>query len=259
MKKPTPIQQKSEITDSKALRLNFIAGDLPSLDPQALSRDMRGIGLGKWLFEGLTRLDPNGKYELAGAEDVEISPCRMKYTFKLRPNFYSNGDRVTAADYERSWKEALAPDSTCVKSYLFYFIKNAEKAKQGKVSVDEIGVKAIDDHTLFIELEHPTSCLFNLLSLCLFSPFKMDKENVLFNGPYKVVERSKDSHLKLGKNPFFWDHSHIAIDEVHISMIQDGMTALALYQKGELDWIGDPFSYLSSDVVSAEVAKGKFI
>lgn len=46
----TGIRQNSENIGKKTLRLNFVAGDLPSLNPQALSRDMRGIGLGKWLF-----------------------------------------------------------------------------------------------------------------------------------------------------------------------------------------------------------------
>ena len=259
MKKPgTKTDENLKKAELNSLSLNFVAGDVHGLTSHALSRDMRGIGLGKWLFEGLTRLNLKGQYELAGAQEMEISPCRTRYTFKLRPNFYCNGDRVLAADYERSWKQALKPDSTCSKAHLFYSIKNAEKAKKGEASLDEVGVKALSDEVLFVELEHPTSCFLNLLSLCLFAPFKMDDHEVLFNGPYKMIKRVKDNYSVLSKNEFFWDYANIAIDEVKISMIKDGMTALSLYKNGELDWIGDPFCYLSSDVVAAEVAKGNF-
>ncbi|MEM7174505.1 MAG: peptide ABC transporter substrate-binding protein [Chlamydiota bacterium] len=257
-KSKTDAHQCLKDANRKTLRLNFVAGDVPALNPQSLSSAGRGIALGKWLFEGLTRLNLEGKYELAGAEKVDISSCQTRYTFTLRPNTYSNGDAVIAADYERCWKEALAPNSNCLKAHLFYSIKNAENAKKGKVSLNEIGVKALDDYTLFVELNHPASNFLGLLSLCLFAPFKKDRDEVVFNGPYKVVQRRKDSYLELESNSFFWDHARTSINRVKISMIRDGMTALSLYEQGEIDWIGDPFSWLSSDIISSEVDKGNF-
>ena len=82
-----------------------------SLEPHDLALDTTGASLGKWLFEGLTRLNLNGEYALAGAEKLDISPCQTRYIFTLRSNYYSDGTLVTAHDYERCWKKAIAPDS----------------------------------------------------------------------------------------------------------------------------------------------------
>ena len=239
------------------LRLNFVAGAVPSLNPHQLIAHARGKGLGKWLFEGLTRLNLSGEYELAGAESLEISPCKMHYTFKLKENRYCDGSLVTAYDYERCWKEALSPDSNCLKAHLLYYLKNAEQAKKGKASLNEVGVKALDAATLVIDLEHPTPHFLGLLSTCLYAPFKEHQGEILFNGPYKVGKIKEDHYLELVPNLFFWDKGP-AIKKIKVSMIKDAMTALSLYKEKDLDWIGAPFTHLPAEIVSMEKDKGNF-
>lgn len=150
----TNCQKKQSSRDS--LTLNFQEGDLPSLHPHALMIYLRGISVGKILYEGLTRINAQGKPELAGAESVEISPDLLRYTFKIRSNQWSDGTPVTAYQFESAWKEALSPSSNSSRSDLLYMIKNSEQAKKGEVPIDSIGVNALDANTLLVELSYPS-------------------------------------------------------------------------------------------------------
>ena len=69
---------------------------------------------------------------------------------------WTNGDPVTAKDFEFAWSQALNPDVASDYAYFLYFIKNAEKYFNGEVTWDEVGVKVVDDYTLEVTLEQPT-------------------------------------------------------------------------------------------------------
>ncbi len=251
--KKTP-EAKSYATEppfKASLRLNFLVGDVPSLNPHTLPQ-RRSECLGRCLFEGLIRLAPNGKYQLAGATDFTISDCQTRYVFTLRSLTYSDGTQVTAYDYEAAWKQALHPSYPCDRAHLFYIIKNAENAKKGLVGPDAIGVKALDSHHLQVELNHPAPYFFELLSLPLFAPFKGKGDDLVGSGPYIIASRKRDSLLTLKPNPHFWDASRIALKQIAISMIPNALTAFDLYKKGVLDWTGDPFGPLPEEVLSKE-------
>lgn len=244
-------EQKAVFSDKKTVRLNFLQGDVGSLEPHELTpNSIRGMSLGKWIFEGLTRLDQVGKPKLAGAEKVEISSDKKRYTFTLRSNCYSDGTKVVARDYERAWKKVVAPDTKCVRTDLFYIIKNAERIKKGELEMDVLGIKAVDDQTLVVELEYPAPYFLNLLTLPIFSPFKMEGGKVLGSGPYQVKEWKRDNYMCLERNPLFWDYRHLAIEDIKILMIQDATTAFNLYENGDIDWVGDPICTLPIDILT---------
>ncbi|MFZ0565105.1 MAG: peptide ABC transporter substrate-binding protein [Chlamydiales bacterium] len=244
--------QKKEREDKKRLLLNFQIGDLPSLHPHHLQGPLRGYTLGKLLYEGLTRLDIDQQPRLAGAEEVTISPCNKLYTFKLRPCLWPDGTDITAYDYERAWKRGLHPASDCPRVELFYILKNAERAKKGEVDLDQVGVRALDSKTLFIELEFPAPYFLSLLSQPIFSPLhfdEVDSEPTLFNGPFVADTWEKGDYLLLKANPFFWNSSERNLTSVHISMITDCNTATQLFEKKELDWIGDTLSPIPNEAL----------
>ena len=139
---------------SQHLRVNLSEGDPTSLHPH-LAADIRSRILGKALFEGLTRLTPKGKGELAAAEKVDVNDSFTRYVFSIRPHEWSNGEPVTAYQFEKSWKQAIHPDSICARGDLFYIIKNAKKAKRNELSLENVGIQALDEKTLVVELEHP--------------------------------------------------------------------------------------------------------
>ncbi len=169
-----------------ALKIDFQEGDLTSLHPHELIIYLRGISIGKTLFEGLTRMDEQGKAQLAGAQSVDISRNGLFYIFKLRENHWSDGTPVTAIQYESAWKEALSPVSFCKRAELLYMVKNAAEAKRGEVPLDAIGIKALDDQTLFIELARPSPHFLELLAQPICAPLKNPSEKTIshFNGPF---------------------------------------------------------------------------
>ncbi|MFZ0565333.1 MAG: peptide ABC transporter substrate-binding protein [Chlamydiales bacterium] len=233
----------------QTLRLNFQAGDLHSLHPHFLENSLRGRTLGKSLFEGLTRINPEGKIELAGAESLEISPDKTQYTFVLRDQKWSNGSPVTAFQYEQAWKCAVAPNSSCARADLFYMIKHAKQVKMGNIELDKLGVKALNDKVLYVELDTPAPYFLEAVAQPIFAPLVgLEEEPTLFNGPYIVEKWERDNSLVLQASPFFWDKETVAIQRIEITMVTDAMSSFSIYEKGGIDWIGEPFSSLPLEV-----------
>ncbi|MFZ0566000.1 MAG: peptide ABC transporter substrate-binding protein, partial [Chlamydiales bacterium] len=240
------------------LRLNFQEGDVPTLHPHLLEGHMRGRILGKALFEGLTRINSEGKAELAGAQSIEISPSKTQYTFTLRDHKWSDGSAVTAFQYEKAWKQAIAPTSDCTRSDLFYVIKGAEKVKKRTFPLSEVGIKALDEKTLSVELAFPAPYFLKLIASPVFAPVTRDEtEPTRFNGPFKVEKWERNNLLVLKANPFFWDSDKVSLREIEIQMVEDPLTSFLMYEKQKIDWNGNPFCRLSSEMVIELQEKGE--
>lgn len=233
------------------LTINFQEGDLPSIHPHDLIVYVRGISIGKLLFEGLTRVDEHEKIHLAGAESLDVSQDRLCYTFTLRDNKWSDGTPVTAFQYEKAWKEVLSPNGTCSRANLLYLIHNAEKAKKGEVTLDEVGVKALDSKTLVVNLAYPSSFFLDLLAQPICIPLIDPKNRNIsaFNGPFLVDSWERDSCLRLKKNPLFWNKKKVSFDEIDVLMASDSLTVFNLYESRKIDWIGLPLSPLSAEQI----------
>lgn len=232
----------------QVLRLNN-HGDFASLNPQT-GIDLHCRNMQKALFEGLTRISADGEPELAGAKKIEISPSKLHYTITLREMKWTNGEPVTASHFERAWKAALSPNSNCLRSDLFYCIKNARQVKSGEVPPDQLGVKALDPQTLVVELEHPTPYFLDLLANPLFSPLYDQSEfPTVFNGPFRLANWEHDRRLVLEKNPDYWDAETVQLNRIESYLISDPNTAFMMYEKGEIDWVGHPFTLLPQDSI----------
>ncbi len=256
---PQKEETKRMLIPSQVLRINN-QGDPASLHPHT-GIDLMCRNFQKALFEGLTRLNPDGKPELAAAKHLDISPSQLRYTFTLRPMLWTNGKEVTAVDFEKSWKRALAPDSDCLRADLFYPIKNAQKAKKGEISLDEVGIKALDARTLVVDLEHPTPYFLDLISNALFSPLYDLKEATptVFNGPFCLTKWVHEDQLTLEKNPTYWDADSVRLNRIEASLVSDPNTALLMYEKGELDWAGHPFAFLPQDAIEKAQSSEDFV
>jgi oligopeptide transport system substrate-binding protein len=242
--------QKSK-TNHNHLRINFQEGDLPSLHPHDLVIYLRGLSIAKTLFEPLTRINAEGKVELAGAESVSVSDDRLHYTFKLRENRWSDGTPVTAHHYVAAWQSALAPTSPCSRAELLYVFANGQKAKKGEVAVETTGIKAVDDKTLVVDLEFPTPYFLELMAQCIAAPLINPEDHNLtcFNGPFMVETWKKGDRLTLKPNPYYWDKAHVYLKQIDVYFIEDINTVFALYSKGDLDWVGVPLAPLSVELI----------
>jgi oligopeptide transport system substrate-binding protein len=239
---------KSDYHEQKVLKLNFQEGDPPCLNPQ-IAIDQRCRSLSKALFEGLTRINSEGGAEPAAAKEIRISPCQTIYTFILRQHHWSNGEEVTAYDFEEAWKRAIDPNSHSLRSDLFYIIKNAKQAKQGLKPLDEVKIKAVNAKTLVVELEYPAFHFLLLTAHPVFSPiYKKEQEPYHFNGPYLLKEWRRDQFLHLTFNPYYWDQKNVQIKDIHITMEKSAELVCQLFDKGELDWLGEPFTSSEEEV-----------
>jgi oligopeptide transport system substrate-binding protein len=229
---------------SDTLRISLHSEPL-TLDP-VQAGDFISSTLICMIYDGLTRCSPDGSIEPAIASSYEVSEDKTVYLFHLRDAYWSDLTRVTAFDFENSWKRALSLPSPSAP--LFYPIKNGEKCIKGEASLEEVGIKALNNNTLQVTLEKPTPYFYSLTAFPTFLPFK--KEGI-YNGPFQIKKQLQCSEILLSKNPTYWNCEHIALDKIHISIIPDEMTALQMFERGELDWIGGPLSPLPIDAMES--------
>ncbi|HEX4839629.1 MAG TPA: peptide ABC transporter substrate-binding protein [Rhabdochlamydiaceae bacterium] len=259
-------EQKNLPRKPNTLRMNVIR-EPSTMDPRRGS-EFIGATFHGMLFEGLTRLNSDYSVSVAQAKTIEISDDRKTYTFHLRQAKWSDGSPVTAIDFEKAWKKVLSPDFSAPNAPLFYPIKNAEEAKKGIVPVDEVGIYAIDEQTLVVELKNPTPYFLKLIAFCAFFPVKhtLDKldpswmnqagENYLSNGPFKLHSWKQNNEIVLEKNPFYWESTMITLERIHVSMIKDEHTVLQMYENDEIDIIGDAISPIPNDAILKYHKKG---
>jgi len=244
----TAWQKKIDSLRTLKLALQF---PVISLDPR-IAGDESSATLLRLLFDGLMRFNREGKVEFAMASSVDISEDRKNYIFHLREACWSNGAPVIAYNFEYAWKKILSPDFKTVFFPLFYPIKNAKAAKHGLVSMDEIGVRAIDDHTLEVELEFPVPYFLELTTHTQYLPVNhhVDQlhpnwslqagEHFVCNGAYRPGINNPTQGYELVKNPTYWEAKDVQIDQIILTR-SSGHNAYQMFRKGEVDWIGPPF------------------
>ncbi len=233
--------------NDNVVRVN-LGAEPTTLDPRK-ARDLQAMTLARMFFEGLTRVNQDDKAELALAEKVDVSDDGKTYTFTLRAAKWSNGDPVTAGDFVYAWTKALEPHFPADQAFQLYVIKNAKAAKEGKVSLDQVGVKALNEKTLQVELQNPTpyflevAALPDLLSFPSKSRKNTDIKKIVGNGPFLLKDWRHNDLLRVVKNPTYWDASNVKLKEINLMMVQED-TELKMFEKGELDWAGSPLSTL---------------
>nr|MDJ0652448.1 peptide ABC transporter substrate-binding protein [Simkaniaceae bacterium] len=168
-------------------------------------------------------------------------------------------DPVTAYDFEYAWKKFVNPLYSQHSAYLFYKIKNAQACFEKKVGVDSVGIVALDGKTLKVELEHPTPYFLSLCALSSYAPIHKEidlrnsqwandaNENFVNNGPFLLKKWQKGVEVYVEKNPNYWDSRCVKIDGIQIGIVSDENTQVLMYEKGELDWIGQPIGPISID------------
>jgi oligopeptide transport system substrate-binding protein len=233
--------------------------DIATLDPGKINA-MADATVAYHYLDPLYR-NIQGVYEPATAESYDVSDDGVTYTFHLRKDTkWSDGQSVTAHDFEYGIKRICDPDAASPMSYLMDVVKNGTAAASGKVSLDEVGVKALDDYTLQITLQYPSDYFLGMLSMSVFEPVRKDlvekygaefgsaADKMAYNGPFKVTQYG-EGRLVMEKNENYYDADKIKLDGVEILTVADGSTAASLYEAGDLDYVE-----VNSDLASSQYA-----
>ena len=209
------------------------------------------------LCEGLTIPNPNPKgsdgYIPGTAESWSISDDGKEYIFKLNKNAkWSNGDPVTADDFVWSWKRILTASLGSQYPDMLYYLVGAYEYHNGQIdNFNEVGVKALDTHTLKVNLKNPTPFFIGLLSH--YSTWPVHKETVLkhgdiddrngewtrpgifvCNGPFQLKTWELNNKIVVEKNPHYYDASMVRLNEIHYYPVSNVMTEDRMFRAGQL-------------------------
>lgn len=232
-------------TEEKVLLMNN--GEEPtSLNPP------EGFDAVSWnvlnnLMEGMTRLGKDNEPEAAMAENWDVSDDQKTYTFHIRDDAnWSNGDPVTAGDFEFAWKQLLDPETGSPAAFLGYFIEGGEEFNNGDGSADDVKVTAKDDKTLEVTLTAPTGFFLNIISNPAFFPVNEEvakddpkwygeADSFVANGPFKMEKWNHDKKIEMVKNDQYWDKDTVKLDKVDWAMVPETNTEYQMFQSDELD------------------------
>lgn len=267
---------KTSQSDSKAGTSGGTAGvselniNIESEPPTLCSLDCYDVvsmNVLRHVMEGLTRLDDDNNVIPGIAEKWDVSEDELTYTFHLREAKWSNGEPVTADDFVFGWQKMMDPEYGAVYSYLYYDIKGAQAYNSGEGSLEDIGIKAVDDKTLEVVLERPTPYFDFLCAQASFLPINqkfyesLDKDgtslygsetdNLLYNGPFVMTRWDHDSKITVEKNGDYYGADSVKLDTVNMDMVSDANTAYNMFVGGELDLVslntGDQIAQAEKD------------
>ena len=198
------------------------------------------------VMEGLTRYDRRGMLSPGVALRWEISD--EKATFWLRDNArWSNGDPVTAHDFVFAWRTVVTPSTASEYAFILYPIKHAEAINRGERPATDLGVRALDDFTLEVELERPTAYFLKLTAFVSYFPvqeafyqstqgaYGADADKLLYNGAFRISNWVHSASLTMLKNERYWDRDAIFLNKLdHAYITADTRARLNLYVDDEI-------------------------
>lgn len=229
----------------------MIETPVESLDPQQAT-DGTSFEVIADYTDGLMQMDADGQVVNALAEDYDLSEDGLTYTFYIREDAnWSNGTPVTAADFVFAWQRAVDPDVASEYSYMLSDIgqiKNAAEIIAGELDKSELGVTAVDDKTLQVELNVPVSYFLSLMYFPTYYPvneeffnscgdtFATSPETVLSNGAFVLDSyEPAATAFHLTKNETYYNADSVSLPGISYQVIQDSQQALMSYQTGALD------------------------
>ena len=222
-----------------------MASEPPQLDSTRATDQVSGFVLGH-VMESLLRRGPGTTLEPGVAERWEITDTGA--TFWLRDTArWSDGKPVTAHDFIFAWRKVVDPATASEYAFFLFPLKNAERINKGELPVEALGVHAVDDRTLVIDFERPTPYFEKLVVYGTYGPVRQDfyesrkgsygadADAMLYNGPFRITKWVHGAHLRMEKNPYYWDADRIRLDVIDLPYFtSDPNAVLNLYKDGKI-------------------------
>jgi ABC-type oligopeptide transport system substrate-binding subunit len=227
--------------------------EISSLDP-GLATDVTSSNILLNINDPLVKLDEDLNPVGAAAESFETSKDGKTVTYTLRDGLkWTNGDPVTAHDFEYSWKRTVSPELGADYAYQFYGIVGAQEYNGCDPKKDDcdalkakMGVKALDDKTLEVKLTSPQPWFIQQSAHTSFLavPQKTvekfgdkwtEPANIVTNGPFKLESWEHNASIDLTKWDEWRDADSVKLTRVNGRLITDGTTAVQAFEAGEVD------------------------
>ena len=244
----TSSKGNSNASDTVKQELVFNLGADPETIDPTINTASEALTVILNAFECIMTLDENDNAVEGAAESVEVSDDGLVYTIKLRKDGkWSDGEPVVADNFKYSWVRALTKENAAEYAYQLYYIKNAEKYYNGEATADELGINVIDDYTLEVTLEAPTTYFPQLLAFPTYAPLREDivsadpegwatkPETYVTNGAFKLVKWDMKDQLVFEKNENYWNKDSIKLDKLTFKLVTDDTTAYSELQAGNFD------------------------
>ena len=225
-----------------------IASEPDTIDP-ALNSAVDGATLTAHLFSGLAKWaqDENGNLVIVAdaaeelTEGVENEDGTVTYTYTLKDGLtWSDGQAVTAGDFEFAWKRAASTELAADYGYMFEVVKGYP---------DELAVTAIDDKTLEVTLNNAVAYWNELMAFPAYYPVRedvvsneawaTDPSTYICNGPYTITAWEHNSKITLTKNPNYIDADSITMDTIEFYLSDDANNMLSNFENGTWQLIDD--------------------
>ncbi len=227
---------------SNTLRIN-LASEPDYLDP-ALNSSVDGACLAANSFAGLYTYNAEGKTSPALASGYTVSDDGLTYTVTLKDGLkWSDGSALTAADFEYSWKRAVAPETAADYEYMFSGFDGYGA---------DLNVTAVDDKTLQFVLTAPCAYIEDLMAFPTFYPVQKAyveanssdgqpgawcvDAGFVSNGAYVCTGWDHDVSMTYEKNPYYWDAANVSIEKLEFMLSADDTAIYAAYNAGDIDF-----------------------
>lgn len=226
--------------------------EIQSVDTAFAASNIATITANMNFYNGLYTYDLDNQLIPAEATAMpEVSEDGKTYTISLKEEAkWSNGEPVTANDYVFAWQRMVDPDLGAPYAYMFDgIIANASEIMTGDLPIENLGVQAIDDHTLEVQLENATSYFTDLLTVPAYYPqnqaavteagdqYGSDSETAIYNGPFVLTnwDAATGNTWTFAKNDQYWDAENVHMDAVNFQYLPETATAVNLFESDELD------------------------
>lgn len=232
--------------DTKTIT-TFLDQEPPQLDSTRTTDTVSFFVIGH-VMEGLLRYDPHGKLVPGVAERWDIRPEGA--TFWLREDaLWSDGKPVTAHDFVFAWRKVVDPINASQYAFILFYVKNAEAINSKQLPTDRLGVRAVSDRVLEVEFERPVAFFDKLVAFGLYYPVRedfyasrnnrygADAEDLIFNGPFMMTRWVHGAHVRLEKNPHYWNRNAVRLNAIDMPYVTADTTAVVnLFKEGSIVW-----------------------
>ena len=273
----TAAEAEAESSDGFNLAV-CLASEPQTIDP-ALNSAVDGAIMINHMFEGLVKWVDDGEGNAVTApgqaeswEKVVNDDGTVTYTFTLRDGIkWSDGQPVTAADFEYTWKRLANPETAADYCYMIDMVQGYADVASGAADPDTLGIKAIDDKTLEVVLSYDCPYFEEIMAFPATFPVRQDMVDgneqwtydpatYIGNGPYKMAEWSHNAYILAEKNENYYDYENLGPDTIRFTLLDDANAMLTAYNSGELDFIENfPTDEMANYLASGEITVADYL